>query len=573
MFIDVVPNRQSPPAVLLRESWREGAVTKKRTLTNLSAWPAAKVDLLRRLLRDEPLVAPEALFTVEQTLPHGHVEAVLEAVRRLRLDTLLASRRSRERDLVVALIVERLLQPSSKLATTRLWQTTTLGPTLGVTDATVDEVYAALDWLLARQPAIQQRLAARHLHDDGVALCDVSSSYYEGHTCPLARYGHDRDGHTGRPIIVYRLLTNGDGCPVAVEVYPGNTADPATVADQVAHLRDDFGLQRVVIVGDRGLVTSAQIRALTATPGVGWISALRSTAIRGLVAQQILQPSLFDQHDLAEIASPDFPGERLIACFNPRLADERRRKRRDLLEATERALTRVAATAARRTQTPFTDAALGAKVGRVIDRHKMAKHVSVTIAQGQLTWTRNDAAIAAEAHLDGIYVIRTSEPATQLTAADAVRQYKSLAHVESAFRCLKGVDIRVRPIYHRTEAHVRAHIFLCLLAYYVEWHLRRAWAPLLFADETLPTDRWTRDPVAPAQPSVGARRKKADRATTDGLPVQSFATLLTALSTRCEVTCRLTADPTVPPMRQWTARTPLQAQAFALLTRVQYRDT
>jgi hypothetical protein len=572
MFIDTVPNRRSPPAVLLRESWREGSITRKRTLANLSHWPAHKVERLRQVLRDEPLVAADALFTVERAVPHGHVDAILQTIRRLGVDTLIAARRSRERDLVLALLVERLVQPCSKLATARLWQTTTLGETLGVQDADVDEVYAALDWLHGRQPAIQQKLAARHLAEEGVALYDVSSSYYEGRTCPLARYGHDRDGHTGRPIIVYGVLTDADGRPVAVDVYPGNTGDPTTVPDQVAHLRTEFGLTRLVLVGDRGLLTEAQLRHLRAQPGLGWISALRSRAIRTLVEQGTLQRSLFDEQRLAEITTPAYPGERLVACFNPLLADQRRRTRDELLAATEAALTTLAATAARRTRTPFSDATLGIKVGRVIARHKMAKHLVVTIANGRLQWTRNETAIADEQQLDGIYVIRTSEPADRLAAADAVRQYKRLAQVERVFRCLKGLDVRVRPIFHRTEDHVRAHIFLCLLAYYVEWHLRRAWAPLLFEDETLPSDRQTRDPVLPAHPSAAARRKKADRQTADGLPVQSFATLLTALGTRCEVTCRLRADPTAAPIRQWSPPTPLQARAYALLERVQYVD-
>lgn len=569
MFIDTVPNRGSPPAILLRESWREGRTTRKRTLANLSHWSAHQVEQLRRVLRHEPLVAPDALFTVERSVPHGPVEAILQVIRRLALDTVIAPKRSRERDLVLALLIERLMHPCSKLATTRLWNTTTLGETLGVQDTDVDEVYAALDWLLARQGAIQHKLAARHLHDDGVALYDVSSSYYEGHTCPLARYGHDRDGHTGRPIIVYGVLTDDEGRPVAVDVYPGNTGDPTTVPDQVAHLQTEFGIARVVLVGDRGVLTAAQLRTLQAHPGLGWISALRSPAIRALIERGLLQRSLFDEQHLAEITAPDFPGERLIACFNPLLADERRRKRDALLGATERTLTKLVTAAARRTQTPWPDGTVGIKVGRVINHYKVAKHFTVTIAQGRVSWTRNTAAIQHEAQLDGIYVIRTSEAADRLTAADAVRQYKSLAHVERVFRCLKGIDVRVRPIYHRTDDHVRAHIFLCLLAYYVEWHLRRAWAPLLFEDETLPRDRQTRDPVAPAQPSAAVRQKKVQRRTPEGLPVHSFDTLLADLATRCEVTCRLRSDPTAAPIRQWTPPTPLHARALALLKGVQ----
>jgi transposase len=572
MFVDTVPNRGSPPAILLRESWREGRRTHKRTIANLSEWSAQKVEQLRRVLRDEPLVAPDALFTVERAVPHGHIEAVLQVIRRLKLDTIIASKRSRERDLVLALLIERLIHPSSKLAATRLWHTTTLGETLSVQHTDVDEVYAALDWLLARQPAIQQKLAARHLHEDGVALYDVSSSYYEGHTCSLARYGHDRDGHTGRPIIVYGVLTDSEGRPVTVDVYPGNTGDPTTVPDQVVHLQTQFELTRVVLVGDRGMLTEAQLRHLRAHPGLGWISSLRSPAIRELIDHGTLQRSLFDEHHLAEITSPEYPGERLIACFNPVLADERHRKREDLLAATDRTLRRLTTAAARRTKKPFDDATLGMNVGRVINHYKVAKHFTVTIGQGQLQWQRNERAIQQERQLDGIYVIRTSEGADRLTTADAVRQYKSLAHVERAFRCLKGLDVRVRPIFHHTNDHVRAHIFLCMLAYYVEWHLRRVWAPLLFEDETLASDRQTRDPVLPAQPSAAVLEKKVKRQTPDGLPVHSFDTLLETLAGRCEVTCRLRTDPAAPPIQQWTAPTPLQARALALLSRVQYTE-
>jgi len=566
MYVDVVPNRHSPPAILLRESTRQGRRVAKRTLANLSGWPPGKVELLRRLLRDEPLAGPDDVFTVERAIPFGHVDAILRMIHRLELDTVIASKRSRQRDLVVALIVERLIDSCSKLATTRLWNTTTLGETLGVTAVDVDEVYAALDWLLARQPAIQQKLAARHLVEGGVALYDVSSSYYEGHTCPLARYGHDRDGGTGRPIIVYGVLTDGEGRPVALDVYPGNRADPTTVPDQVAHLQTAFRITRVVLVGDRGMLTETQLRHLRAHPGLGWISALRSPAIRDLVESGMLQPSLFDESHLAEITSPDYPDERLVACFNPLLAEERRRKRSELLAATERALTKVAHEAARRTKKPLDEATLGIKVGQVRNRYKVGKHFTITIAKGRVSWTRNEAAIAQEAQLDGIYVIRTNEPADRLSAADAVRQYKGLTHVERAFRCLKGIDVRVRPIFHRTEDHVRAHIFLCMLAYYVEWHLRCAWAPLLFEDETLPHDRQMRDPVAPAQSSEAVREKKAARQTPDGLPVHSFKTLLQALAMRSELTCRLRSDSAAPAIRQWSTPDALQARALELLS-------
>jgi len=565
MYVERIPNRTSPPAILLREAWREAGRVRKRTVANLTDWPPARVEALRRVLRDEPLVRADELFTIETSLPHGHVEAILGMVRRLGVDTLIATKRSRARDLVLAMIVERLVHPCSKLATTRLWSTTTLGESVGVAGADVDELYDALDWLLARQPHIEKKLAARHLREGGVVLYDVSSSYYEGRTCPLAHFGHDRDGKTGLPIIVYGVMTDADGRPVATEVYAGNVGDPKTVPDQVETLRERFGVSHVVLVGDRGMLTQTQIDHLKTYPGLGWISALRSPAIRALVDSGTLQLSLFDVQHLAEITSPAYPGERLVACFNPLLADERRRKREDLLAATERDLATLARGAARRTRTPFDDATLGQKVGRVINHHKMAKHFTVTIGGGRLRWTRRPESIQQEARLDGFSVIRTSVPAGHLSAADAVRHDKGLARVERAFRCLKGIDLRVRPIHHRTEAHVRAHIFLCLLAYYVEWHLRQAWAPLLFADEALETDRQTRDPVAPATPSPAVRRKKAERQTPEGLPLHSFDTLLAALGTRCAYRCRLRSDPAGEPLRQLTPPSPLQARALALL--------
>lgn len=566
MYVESIPNRHSPPAILLREAWRERGRVRKRTLANLTDWPPSRVEALRRVLRDEPLVRADELFTVETSLPHGHVEAVLGLIRRVGLDTLIATKRSRARDLVLAMIVERLLHPCSKLATTRLWSTTTLGERLGVADADVDELYAALDWLLGRQAAIEQKLAARHLAEGGVVLYDVSSSYYEGRTCALAQFGHDRDGKTGLPIIVYGVMTDAAGRPIATEVYAGNVGDAKTVPDQVETLRRRFGLSRVVLVGDRGMLTQTQIDHLKTYPALGWISALRSPAIRALVESGTLQLSLFDVQHLAEISSPAYPGERLVACFNPLLADERGRKREALLVATEAELTTLARTAARRTRMPFDDATLGQKVGRVINHYKMAKHFAVTIAGGHLTWTRRVDRIVQESHLDGFYVIRTSVAADHLSAADAVRCYKGLARVERAFRCLKGIDVRIRPIHHRTDDHVRAHIFLCVLAYYVEWHLRQAWAPLLFEDETLDGDRQTRDPVAPATPSAAARRKKVERRTADGrLPLHSFETLLAELATRCAHTCRLRSDPTAAPVHQLTPPSPLQARALALL--------
>ncbi|MGH9668974.1 MAG: IS1634 family transposase [Terriglobales bacterium] len=563
MYVDRVPNRGSPPAVLLREAWREAGKIRKRTLANLSHWPDSKVESLRRLLRGETLVGPQDVFTIDSSLPHGHVEAVLSSIRKLGLENLIASKPSRERELVVAMLAERLLAPSSKLATTRLWNDSTLAEELSVGDADVDELYQALDWLLARQHRIEAKLAARHLKDGALVLYDATTSYYEGRSCALARFGHDRDGKK-LPVILYGLLTDQAGRPLAVEVYPGNTGDPATVGDQVKKLRERFSLSRVVIVGDRGMLTQAQIEKLKQHPGLGWISSLRSHAIRSLVETGQLERSLFDETNLAEIHAKEFPGERLIACFNPLLAAERRRKREELLQATEKALLRLEAEVKRRTKTPLGKAEIGVKAGRVLGRFKMGKHFTLTIADGVFAWARREESIRREADLDGIYVVRTSEPDERLSAPDAVRTYKSLALVERAFRCLKGVDLLVRPIFHRTEDHVRAHIFLCMLAYYVEWHMREAWAPLLFQDEELSRQRPQRDPVAPAQPSPSARRKKSTRQSSEGLALHSFKTLLTELARRCRNTCRVKTDPHSS-FTMVTDSTPLQARALQLL--------
>ena len=572
MYIETVPNRSSPPAILLREARREGKKIVKRTLANLSHWPGEQVEAFRLLLRGERLVPAGELFRVERTLLHGHVEAILRMIEKLGLDTVIGSKRCRERDLILAMIVERLIHPRSKLANTRHWNDTTLSEELSVANVDVDELYDALDWLLHRQKHIEKKLASRHLEEGGLVLYDVSSSYYEGHTCPLARRGHDRDGRKGLPIIVYGVMTNSRGCPVTVQVYPGNTGDPTTVSDQVDKLRERFGLSfgpealdgsHVVLVGDRGMLTQPRIDELKNHPGLGWISALRSGSIRGLMEQGYLQRSLFDRQNMAEIRSPEFPGERLMACYNPLLADQRRRKREELLTATEARLAAIAAEVRKRKL--LSKDQIGVKLGRAIDRYKMAKHFEWTIEDGSFRWHRREASIRAEAELDGIYVIRTSEPKDRLSAEDAVRSYKSLAQVERVFRCMKGNDLRVRPIFHHTEDHVRAHIFLCLLAYYVEWHLRAAWSLLLFADEELPQARQTRDAVAPAQSSAKARAKKGDRQTSDGLPVQSFDNLLMHLASRTRNLCRLSSQPTGAGLTQITEPTPLQARAMELL--------
>ena len=550
---------------LLRRSIRKGKTVTHETLGNLSHLPDHLIEIIKRSLKGETFVPAVDAFRITRSLPHGHVEAVLKMIHQLGLDDLIASEPSRRRALVVAMIAERLLFPSSKLANTRHWHDSTLAEELDVADATENQLYDAMDWLLQRQSAIEKKLAKRHLTDGAMVLYDVTSSYYEGKTCPLARFGHDRDGTTGCPIIVYGTLTDADGRPVAVQVYPGNTGDPTTVPDQVEALTKRFGLSRVVLVGDRGMLTQTQIDVLKQHPGLGWISALRSGSIRRLLADGLLVRSDLEARRLAEITSPEFPGERLVACYNPQLAEQRRQKRQDLLAATQAELEALATSVARSAGVPEAAAEIGVRAGKIINHYKMAKHFTLTIRDGHLGWARKEGAIKHEELLDGIYVIRTSEPTEHLTAADSVRSYKRLALVEQAFRCVKGIDLLVRPIHHRTAERVRAHILLCLLAYYVEWHLRRAWEPLLFEDEELAEDRRRRDPVAPARASTSTRRKKTTHMTPSGLPVQSFRTLMAHLGTRCRNTCMVSADPNQTPFHQVTEADALQAEALRLI--------
>jgi transposase len=445
-----------------------------------------------------------------------------------------------------------------------MWNTTTLADELGIADADENELYDAMDWLLERQGRIEKKLARKHLGEGATVLYDVSSSYYEGHTCPLARYGHNKDGKKGLPVIVYGMLTDKDGRPVAVEVYPGNTGDPSTVPDQVEKLKQKFGLENIVLVGDRGMLTQTQINKLKEYPGIGWISALRSGSIKKLMSQGLIQMTIFDETDLAEIESPDFPGERLIACYNPYLAEERKRKRQDLLTATEKLLSHLESQVRKRTKTPLGKVEIGKKAGSIINRYKMAKHFHLVIEDGHFSYSRKDS-IKKEEQLDGIYVIRTNATKEKLSAPDAVRTYKSLSGVERVFRTMKGVDILVRPIFHHMEDHVRSHIFICTLAYYVEWHMRKALAPMLFDDEELPALRRTRPPVKPAKSSSSANRKKSAKLTSDGFPVHSFKTLLAELSTLNRNTCRIKTSPDSPSFHQLTNPTPLQKKAFSLL--------
>ena len=565
MYIESIPNRSSPPAILLREAWREGKKIRKRTVTNLTSWPKEKIESLTRLLKGDRLVSVTEAFIIERSLPQGHVEAILKAISKIGLDRVISSKRCRERDLVVGMIAERLIHPCSKLATTRLWHTTTLAEEIGVGDADEDNLYSAMDWLLSRKDHIERQLAKRHFTEGSVILYDVTSSYYEGRTCPLACFGHNRDGKEGKPIIVYGLLADKGGRPVAVDVYPGNTGDPSTVLDQVEKLRKHFGLLRVVLVGDRGMLTETQIDKLRKYPGLGWISALRSSAIRKLTNSGTLQMSLFDERNLAEISSPEFPHERLVACYNPLLAQERRRKREALVAATSKELEKIKKEVARRTKKVLGKAEIGKKVGKILNRFKVGKHFELDIQEGAFSFALKEDAIRRESDLDGIYVIRTTEPSERMTPEDAVRCYKDLENVETAFRCMKGVDLLVRPIRHRTKDHVRAHIFLCMLAYYVEWHMRKALAPLLFEDKELDERRKVSDPVEPKKPSASAKRKKTLRRTPDGLPVQSFQTLLAHLSTRCRNRCRIKADRSGVTFDQLTEVTALQKRAFELL--------
>jgi transposase len=550
---------------LLRRSIRKGKTVTHETLGNLSHLPDHVIDLIKRSLKGETFVPTADAVRITRSRPHGHVEAVLKMIKKLGLDDLIAPEPSHRRNLVVAMIAERLIFPSSKLANTRHWHDTTLAEELDVADASEDQLYDAMDWLLQRQSAIENRLAKRPLSDGALVLYDVTSSYYEGKTCPLARFGHDRDGKTGLPIIVYGALTDADGRPVAVQVYPGNTADPKTVPDQVEALTKRFGLSRVVLVGDRGMLTQTQIDVLKKHPGLGWISALRSGSIRRLLADGHLIKKDLEAERLAEISSPDFPGERLVACYNPLLAEQRRQKRQDLLAATQAELETLAASVKRAGAKPETAVEIGVRAGKIINHYKMAKHFTLTIRDGSLEWARKQDEITREELLDGIYVVRTSEPTERLTAADGVRSYKRLALVEQAFRCLKGIDLLVRPIHHRTADRVRAHILLCLLAYYVEWHLRRAWEPLLFEDEGLTKDRLLRDPVATAKPSESARLKKKTHETPGGLAVQSFRTLMAHLGTRCRNTCVMPADPNQTGFDQVTEADALQLEALRLI--------
>jgi transposase len=649
MYVAVIPNRGSPPAILLRRGYREGGKVKTETIANLSQLPPEAVDALRQSLKGKRLVPINEALECIDSPAHGHVEATLSAMQRLKLPELLAARQSRERDLVVAMIAAQILNPQSKLAITRWWHKTSLPDVLGVSDATEDDVYAAMDWLLDRQSRIQKKLAARHLHEDGMALYDLSSSYFEGVCCPLASRGHNRDGKSGKLQVNYGVLANPDGIPVAVSVFKGNTGDPTTLMPQVELIRDEFGIERIVLVGDRGMITQTQIDKLRAIEGIDWITALRPKGIKKLLDGGQLQMGLFDQRNLFELSHPDFPDERLVACRNPDLASRRREKRNSMLEATTQELKKVrqmvdrgrlrdkdqvgvevnkilasyklgklfkveirdqgldfeldekALCAELDAQTKRSPegaqqrldrakrhvqainkklekvrrrilggqlrgkAQIGVRAGKVVNKYKMAKHFILKITDNSFDFEINAPSVATEASLDGIYVIRTSLPEKRITAEDAVRGYKQLSRVERAFRTLKSISLRVRPIRHHLEKRVRAHIFLVMLAFYVEWHMFEAWRILTFADEDQQA-KATRDPVAPAQRSEAALRKVHSKTLEDATEAHSFATLLEELAGIVRNECRIPgASPDSPTIQVVTTPNPKQRRCYDLL--------
>jgi len=571
MYIDTVPNRKSPPCILLRESYRKQGKVCKRTLANLTSWPPEVVEGLHILLRGGTAVdSLEDAFEVVRSHPHGHVAAVLGTLRRIGLDRIIASRRTYQRDMVVAMIVARIIDPCSKLATARgLCQETaftTLGETLGVEKAGEDDLYEAMDWLLVRQPAIEKALANRHLHEGTLVLYDVTSTYFEGRTCPLAQLGYNRDGKKNKLQIVFGLLCNVEGCPVAVEVFDGDKGDPGTLAPQIQKVRERFGLKRVVMVGDRGMLTDTRIREeLKPVDGLDWITALRGSTLKQLVESGDLQLSLFDERDMAEITSEQYPGERLIVCKNPFLAEDRTRRREELLQATESELTKIVeATQRERWRLKGADK-IGLRVGKVLGKFKMAKHFRIKITDDSFQYERDTARIAQEAALDGIYIIRTSLPHETSNTEDTVRAYKNLSVVERAFRSFKTLDIKLRPIHHRLANRVRSHVFLCMLAYYVEWHMRKSLAPVLFDDDDKSAgDALRSSVVAPARRSARAQRKASTKRTDDMMPVHSFQTLLKDLATIAKNRIKPKMEGAIP-FEQMTQPTSLQKKILHLL--------
>jgi len=565
MFVDEVPNRKFKPTVLLRDSKRINGKPTKKTLANISHWPPGKIDALKKLLKDEPMTTVNSIFTAERTLPHGNVILILKSMEKLNISTFLSSRHCKESDIIQGLIAERLLFPTSKLASFRLWNTTSLSEELKLKDITLDDLYKAMDWLVKRQGLIEKKLSERHLKNGATVLYDVTSSYYHGHTCSLAQYGYNRDKKRGTRSIVYGVMTNGSGCPVAVQVYEGNTSDTNTVADQIEKLRKNFELERVVLTGDRGMLTQTNIEELKEYEGIGWLSALRNDKIKKLVEAGNIQLSVFDSQDIAEIESEDYPGERLIVCYNPLLAEDRKKTREELLSETEKRLEGIRKQVLRRKKKSLTAGEIGKKIGKVLGKYKMGKHYFLEIKDGEFTYERNWRNIEKEQNLDGIYVIRTSEPKERMSQEDAVRNYKSLSQVERLFRTLKGIDIRVRPIFHREALRVKAHIFLCMLAYYVEWHMRNALKEVLFDDEELEENRSKRNPVRPAKCSVSAQRKKKTKKTASGFDVHSFDTLLAEMGTLCKIKYKMMSEISLSIIGNETDATPFQKHVLRLI--------
>ncbi len=575
MYIERIPNRKSPPAILLRESFREGKKVHKRTLGNLSSLPAQQIELIGRVIRGERLTALEDHFEIMASFHHGHVDAVLRAMRRLGFEDLIASTRSRERDLVLGMVAARILEPDSKLATTRWWHTTTLPAELGVADADEDDLYDAMDWLLKRQPRIEKKLAARHLKEGGLVLFDLTSSYFEGITCPLAALGKDRDGKKGKLQVNWGLLSDERGRPVAVSVFKGNTGDPKTLMPQVRKVKEDFGIKTLVLVGDRGMITQTRIDEIKGDDkikghdGVDWITALRAEGIKKLIEGEALQMELFDERNLFELAHPDYPGERLIACLNPELRKLRGHKRRSLLEATSRELEKVRSMVERGRLKGKGQDEIGVRVGKVVNKYKMSKHFVLDIQDGHFDFHIDEKKVEAETALDGIYVIRTSLVEKQASAEDAVRHYKKLVLIEQAYRSLKTIDLKTRPIRHHTEDRVRAHIFLCMLACYVEWYMREAWRSLLFCDEDQAAKK-TRDPVAPAKRSEAALDKVHAKVLDDGTEVHSFQTLLKLLSAVVRNVCRVPrAGRDAPTFEVVTTPNAKQRRAYELVENIE----
>ncbi len=563
MFIAVIPNRNSPPAILLRETYRQHGKVKSRTLANLSKLPPHAIDALRLSLKGEPLAPLNAQsLQIIDSPQHGTVQAVLETMKRLRIAELIHSRPSPERDRVVAMIAARVIEPHTKLATVRWWHTTTLPSLMGVSDCDEDDLYAGLDWLLKRQSGIEQKLASRHLENDALALYDLTSSYVEGVTCPLAKRGYNRDGKKGKLQINYGLLTDASGRPIAVSVFEGNVSDSKTLLAQVEKLRGEFSLEQFVLVGDRGMITQTQIDELRKLKGVDWISALRPEPIRKLLENGIIQMDLFDERQLFSFIHPDFPDERLIACRNPALAIRRSKKRQSLLDATHKELEKVRAMVGRgrlRSQDK-----IGVRVGKVVNKYKVAKLFTLDIQHNQFNFVIDQDKLAAESALDGLYVIRSSVSEQRLDDDATVRSYKQLSQVERAFRTLKSLDLQVRPIHHRLEPRVRAHIFLCMLAYYVQWHMLEVWRPLLFSDEDQQA-KASRDPVAPATRSQAALDKVHTRTLDDGTEAHSFRTLMKNLGGIVRNTCRIKTSTEPAIIEVFTTPTPKQQRAFDLL--------